>query len=421
MIKKTISNHHIVLFAIFMCAFIIRAYGLSAQPPTDDEAAAASAASNYLKTGILGQVMWYHPPLRNIVIFVSGKIFGGYSAWGLRFGSVLFGSLTVLLLGYLSFSLFRKKLISYLAAFFLCIDPLHISFSRQAFQEAMTPFFIIAGVFAAYHGIRKDNVFYCYLSGVFFGLASSSKWHGLFPWAASAAAYLFAPYLIKEYEGEKSIFARFLNMLSAYAVLPIVIYVAVYIPWLNRGYSIREFIDFQQWLVTRQYFHQASEYAEKFVPKGAYLWFVWPTAWADFVFHQGKAYLNIAMGNFLVWILTLPSLYFCIRNWFRNKSFESGYILVLFLISYLPLVMTTRGIWVFNSLAVIPFAFILSAYAISGLVDDRKVSMRTLVIYIGIIALVSGLMYPLSTMKALEYSYIRPLTEAYSPHKGANK
>lgn len=419
MIKKLFSNHHIVIWSIFILALILRGYGLSEQPPLDDEAAAASAASNYMNTGIFGQVMWYHPQLRNIIVFLSGKLFGGYTAWGLRFGSILCGSLTVLLLGYLTFSLFKKNLISCLAAFFLCIDPIHISASREAFQEPITMFFVVAGALSAYHAIKGDNIVLLYISGIFFGAAVSSKWHGLFPLAVSAVAYISAPWMIKSYAGERNICRRCLNAAGACAAVPVIIYVAIYIPWLYRGYSIPEFFNFQLWLIKHQYYYSGTLYDETMMPHRAYEWFLWPVAWVDFVSHQGKPYLNIAMGNFLIWGLTLPSLYFSVKSWIKDKSFNLGYILALFMAAYLPLLLTTRSVWVYLP-PVVQFAFIFIAYTISSMIESGRVTKKALAIYVSLVILLSAVMYPMSTFRALEYSYIKPLAEMYSPHKGGN-
>lgn len=410
-----LSNHHIVLWGIFLLGLILRGYGLSDQPPLDDEAAAASAAFNYLEHGLFGQVMWYHPPLRNFVIFLSGKLFGGYSAWGLRGGSIILGSLSIPLLGYLAHSLFKNRRISCLAAFFICVDPIHISASREAFQETTTMFFVVAGVLAAFHAIKKDSLLLCYVSGIMFGLAVSSKWHGLFSLAASAAAFVAAPWLIKDFQGDRRIHCRLVTALGAFAVVPAVIYTAVYMPWLDRGYSFFEFVKLQLWLVKHQYYYTGTPYSELHVSVRAYEWFLMPTAWTDFVFYKGKPYLNIAMGNFLVWGLTLPALYFSVRAWIKSRDFGLGCIVALFSVQYLPLLMTTRSIWVFLP-PVIQFAFIITAFAISGFVETNKISGRTLFVYLCLVATLSAVMYPMSTFRALEYSYLKPLAELYSPH-----
>ena len=413
--KALLENRHLVLAGIFLLGLLLRSHGLADQPPTDDEAAAASAATNYLRTGLFGQVMWYHPPLRNFIILLSGKLFGGYSAWGLRGGSLLFGSLTVPLLGYLGQSLFRSRLIGYLAALFLCLDPIHITASREAFQETATMFFVVAGAQAAWHAIRKDSLPYCYLAGILFGLAVSSKWHGVFSWTVAAAAYVAAPKLIKDYAGEPGIGYRLLTALGAFVAVPVLIYVAVYLPWLERGYSLPEFVRFQAWLVKHQYYYQGTSYSESFVSVRAYEWFLWPTAWVDFVFFQGKPYINIAMGNFLLWGLTLPALYFAARTWLRTRDFGMGLLLALFSAQYVPLLLTTRSIWVFLP-PVIQYAFVLTAFSINGLLESGKVTRKALAVYLCLVASLSAAMYPMATFRAYDYAYLRPLAELYTPH-----
>jgi 4-amino-4-deoxy-L-arabinose transferase-like glycosyltransferase len=420
MIKKAFTNPHVLLWIIFILAFVLRAAGLSGQPPLDDEVAAAFSATNYLDSGMLGQVMWNHPPLRNFVVFTSGKLFGAYTAWGLRFGSVLFGSLTVLLLGYLGRTLFNNTA-GYLSSFFLCIDPLHISLSREAFQESTTPFFIIAAVILTVYAIRKDNILFCFLSGLLFGLASASKWHGLLPWAASAATYFSAPWLLQGYDERRRVFDRLLAVIAAYGAVPIAVYTAAYLPWILKGFDIAEFVDFQRWLVVRQHYHLPSDYDQTFLSPSPYQWFLWPVAYPDFVFHQGRAYLTVSMGNLLVWGLTFPAVYYSMRRWWGQRSFGCGFALVMFLVSYLPLIFSKRGIWVFSAPAVIPFAFILSAYAVSALMDEKKISGKIVAGYLGLVLIVSALMYPMSTARTLEYEYLHPVAEIYSPHKGDGK
>lgn len=414
--SQLLLNRHVVILGIFFVGLLLRGYQLSAQPPLDDEVAVAFDAVSYMDNGRWSRIMWEHPPLRNIVVFLSGKLFGEYDAWGLRFGSVLFGSLTILALGYLSYSLFNSKLVMYLSAGFLCIDPLHISLSREAFQETTTAFFIVIGVLSAYHAMKRDRLILSAVSGVFFGAASASKWHGIFPLLASALAYLIYPWMTERHPERRPLSARFLTVFSCYIVIPITIYSIVHLPWLRRGYSLGEFVDFQFFLVWAHYFHRASDYAETFLTHRAYLWFVSPVAWNDFVFSNGKPYLNVAMGNFFVWVLTLPAVFLCFRTWINNKRFELGYVLLLFFISYLPLVLTSRGIWVFNALAVIPFAFIISSYMLFDLIDKGQITYRMLYSYLGIIIAIAGLMYPLSTFRALEYPVYKPFIELYSPH-----
>ncbi|HEY6872961.1 MAG TPA: phospholipid carrier-dependent glycosyltransferase [Geobacteraceae bacterium] len=419
--RRLVSNHHLWLWSLFALAFLLRGWALSGQPPLGDEVLAAFGADNYVHHGILGQIMLDHPPLRNWVIFLTGWTFGEYSAWGLRFGSVFLASLTVPLLGYFAHALFGRFTVTVLAALFLAVDPLHIGLCREAFQEGVTPFFIMAGLLSAISGLKGRGWGWHYAAGLFFGLASASKWHGLFPWALAAAIYLFSPRWAVAAERQEPWGARLLTTIAAYGALPVTVYVAAWLPWLLRGHSLWEFIDFQRSLVIAQYHHKASEDAMKYLPKRAYQWFLWPVPWNDFVFYQGKAYLNVAMGNFLSWEPTLPALYVTCREWLRKKELGTGLAAAVFLVSYLPLVFAKRGIWVFSAPAVIPFAFMLTAFAIHLLLERGVLSKRILCSYLAGVVLVSSLMYPMSTFHALDFGYTRWIAELYSPHPGEGR
>lgn len=414
---RSLLRTHGMLWLVFALGFLLRAYGLSAQPPTDDEVAAAFSADNYLRHGLFGQVMWYHPQLRNLVVYLSAEVFGGYSAWGLRFGSLLAGSLTIPVVGYLGLALFRKPTVAWLAAFFVCIDPIHITASREAFQEPLTIFFAMSGVLAALSAIRQDRPGMTYLSGLLFGLAISSKWHGLFPLAVCGAAYLAAPWIIpgRPSGGSRSIAQRMLHAFTAFVAVPAAVYVAVYIPWLLRGYSLGEFLNMQVWLLKNQYHYKGISYDEALMPGRAWEWFLKPVPWVDFVLHQGKAYVNVAMGNFLVWVLTLPSFAYCVRRWLRERTFELGFLLVLFLAAYLPLVLTTRKVWVFLP-PVVQYAFVFSAFTLHHLSEKGQAWRKALYAYLAVAALVSAFMYPMSTFRTYDYPYLKPLADLYSPH-----
>ncbi len=403
---------YLIVFGIFLLGLLLRVYGITSQPPTSDEVASAYAAENYIRHGIFGQIMWYHPQLRNILIYISAHISGGYDAWGLKAASLLTGSLSVVLLAALAYSLSGNMVVAWLSAFFLAVDPLHIALSREAVQAAMTPFFILLGVLFSVEGLKRERLLFHYLAGVSFGLATASKWHGLFPWAMMA---LFALY-DRVKKGESKGLDQWIGLLNAYLLVPVLIYLISYLPWLNRGNDLMDFLRFQMFLVKRQIYHRGPAYAEAFMSHRAWQWFVWPTAWVDFVFLNGRPYLNIAMGNLLVWFLTIPSTVFFFYRWKKQGGRNRLVLLLVFLVSYLPLVFTTRGIWVFSATSVIPFAFLIIAWSTGMLIESGRLKRATLMVYICLVFLLSLVMYPMSTFRAYEHTYLKPIVEHYNPH-----
>lgn len=169
----------VTVVAIAALGFLLRAYGLSSQPPSADDLDVAVSAERYLEDGHLG-TMWNHPPLRNVLVHLSLSLLGG-GAWGLKFFSVLFSTASIVLVAVAARMVFRANIPAYLAALFLALDPLHIDFSRQAIQEVYMPFFSLLGIVLAlsYRESRKASLLL--LSGISFGCGIASKWYVAFP------------------------------------------------------------------------------------------------------------------------------------------------------------------------------------------------------------------------------------------------
>src|SRR5258706_6264852 len=76
------------------------------------------------------------------------KLFG-LNAFSVRFASAFFGSISILLLFFLTWQLFAKVTYKYymsiLSAFFLAISPWHINLSRTATENTLVVFFLLLG------------------------------------------------------------------------------------------------------------------------------------------------------------------------------------------------------------------------------------------------------------------------------------
>jgi len=405
---------HLLFWCAFGAALLLRAWGIASQPPLDDEVEAAYSALNYIAWGDLGQVMWYHPPLRNLVLLATGKLFGGFTAWGLRAGSLVLGALSVPLLGYTAYALLGDLFAAACAAWFLALDPLHILLSREAFQEAMTPCLILLGTLAGLASLR-GRVGAAYLAGALFGLASAAKWHGLFPWALFGTLFLFASGGGPG-NGKRDRAGRLLHALAAYGALPLAIYGLVWLPWIQKGYGLGEFLAFQKWLVIRQYHHPGQSYANTFLVHRAWTWFVKPVAWVDFVFDGSRPHLGVGVGNMFTWFLTLPAAGWALLRALRRRDRGLALLLALFAVSYLPLVLTRRGVWVFSAPAVIIFAFPLGGWLLSRLAARGRRAAAWVGGYLALAALVAGIFYPMASFRTLDYDYLKPVSLAYSPH-----
>jgi hypothetical protein len=179
-----------LLAIIFLIGTTIRFIGLGHNPigMVDDEVEKGYDAYSLLRTG---KDQWgaswpitsfrgfgdYSLPAYTYLAMPSVKIFG-LTPFAVRFPSAFFGSLTILLVYALAKELFRLKqdtsqfvadILPLLAAFFLAISPWHIGLSRVAIEQAISVFFITAGLLTLLMGRRHPS--WIAAAGLLFGFS----------------------------------------------------------------------------------------------------------------------------------------------------------------------------------------------------------------------------------------------------------
>lgn len=403
-----------LLVVVTLLGVFFRIYGIASQPPLMDEVQVAFSAENYMERGHFGPTMPYHPNLRNVLVYGSMKALGG-GVPGLRGFSLLFGVLSIPLLGLLIYRVTGSVTASALGAFFLAADPVHITFSRQAIQEVHTAFFFILGTLLsvlAAGGIRRQSVekasfirpeLLVVLAGVSFGFGLASKAHALFPLVVCAAYLIYVG--LKERDPGFSAFSIF-----ALSVLPLTVYMLTYYPWFMRGYGLSDWFFMQGALLQRMASHMGNP-MDSMIDTEPWKWFIRPLmGYGNFTFHEGRAHVTIAMGNPLMWLPVIPSALYLIYR--RPKG--SWLMLILFLAAYLPLALSPRPIWLLSSIAVTPFAYGIVGTAIASL--KERAGRKALYAYVILVLAVSSLMYPMSVGRAWEHSYLRPLIMRLDPH-----
>jgi len=193
----------IFLFTIFLIAIFLRLFQISKNPPSLywEEVALGYDAYSLLKTGqdhrgnpwpvvYISSYMDYKPPFYVYATIPSVAIFG-LNEFGVRFPSALFGTLTVLVIYFLTKELFRVylkssilNLTSLMASFLLAISPWHLQFSRAAFEANLALFLITLGCWLFLLAFRKK--YYLFLAVIPFGLS----------FYAYHAARVFTPLLL---------------------------------------------------------------------------------------------------------------------------------------------------------------------------------------------------------------------------------
>ena len=396
------------LFLITLLGATLRLHGLTEQPPLRDETLSAFTAENYVEHGLFGPTMPFHPNLRNHVLYASTRLLGTGVA-GLRGPSVVMGILSLPLLALLVLRLTGDRLAAGIAAFFLAIDPVHITFSRQSIQEVHTAFWILLAVLLALQAFdeqwRLDRIAWLPLAGIGFGLAIASKHHGVFPLLVCLGLSLVSA--TRQSRWDRVAFAA-----ASLVLVPLTVYLLTYLPWFGRGYGLREWLPMQLALLAEMVTHTGYVDSST-IDDRPWQWFLKPLmGYGNFSHIDGRSWVTIAMGNPLTWMLVLPAVFYLLLGQRSNRGVML--LQLLFWASYLPLALSLRPIWLLSSVAVLPFAVGLVGRFLSSWVPIEQ--RRWLIAFSLGALVVSLLLYPLATARGLDYGYLQPLVARFNPH-----
>ena len=148
---------------------------------------------------LLGQnpMEWTHPPLAKLVIAGGLKLFGGNfnpvegiykpdmgfsheAALGWRFGSAVFGALSLFLLYFLARRITGNRLAALLAVEMLALDGVFFVQSRIAMTNIFTVCFILLAALAAWNYRDSGKLRWMLLLGLALGLAVATRWTTLY-------------------------------------------------------------------------------------------------------------------------------------------------------------------------------------------------------------------------------------------------
>ena len=210
---------------------------------------------------------WSHPPFSKEMIGLSLMTWRGEfnprdgvwkpdakydprSAIGWRYASVVFGTLTLPALYFLTWCLFGNRTIATSAATLLALDGAFFVQSRVAMTNIFTLFFITfaAGWLALY--LRQPRLRWLLFTGATLGLAIASRWSSLYAWAVAVLLlglrWFYCIAQAKEGQERPAKQPGFLAMLPTGSIMigigalcllavPFVFYFATYLPNMIQG------------------------------------------------------------------------------------------------------------------------------------------------------------------------------------------
>ncbi|OGD63209.1 hypothetical protein A2160_05435, partial [Candidatus Beckwithbacteria bacterium RBG_13_42_9] len=168
-LKKRKALFAILFTLVFLVGFYLRVHDLTQSPPGFylDEASIGYNAYSILKTGKDEYgVVWplffrafgeYKNPVF-IYSLVPMVALGGLNIETIRLGAVVWGSLAILLLGWLAIEMSENRFFELITALTLVLAPWHLHFSRIAYEAITLPTLLIASLASWIRWRKTKNI-----------------------------------------------------------------------------------------------------------------------------------------------------------------------------------------------------------------------------------------------------------------------
>jgi uncharacterized membrane protein len=166
-----------LLWFILLLASLLRFFGLVKRDFWYDEAFTGVAVKENFSNMIGMIINDVHPPLYYMALKFFASFFG-YSVFGIRLFSAIFGVLSVWAVYLVAREMFNKK-VALWSAFITAISPFAIQYSQEARMYAMLVFLILISTYFFIKALKSNEVKYYILWGVFIGLSMLTHYMGL--------------------------------------------------------------------------------------------------------------------------------------------------------------------------------------------------------------------------------------------------
>lgn len=294
---------------------------------------------------------WVHPPLAKLVMAGFIRAFG-FTPTVFRTGSVLAGLLTVAIALLLGTRLFGLG-VGALAAIVIALDGMFFVLSRVAMNDIYVTVMLSACVAATYRtwvapsaGARRG---WALVTGLVAGMTIATKWNAAPTLIVSGLAVLYTLW-----RGERSKVAALALWAAVFVVVPILVYVACYAPYLALGHGLADLLKLQQDIVV---FHRGLTAGHSSSSR----WYEWPLLVRPVWFYQangiGEGTLReiYGFGSPLVWWLMFPAVIVLAVHAWRTRSLEDAFVVVPFLAVWLPWAVIGRVTFIQYVLPGLPF------------------------------------------------------------------
>ena len=395
-LARLFSRDNLTAIGLGVVAFIFRVWHLgNPKGFVFDEVYYAQNAHSLLlhgveldpKTGV-GQFI-VHPPVGKWMIAIGIKIFG-YHEFGWRISAALVGTVSIVMIFYIAKRLFNNYFLALAAGILMSADGIHLVMSRTGLLDIFLMFFTLLGFFFL---LRNQH----YLAGFSLGLATATKWSGIYYLVAYLGFSLYVDYRLNraqelEEPVKTVIRTNVAKRITQYLFIPILVYISSWIGWFfnSSGYD-------RNWSNS----HHAGFF--KFIPGPIrslwhYHWEMWnfnttlttphpysanPWSWlimgrpTSFYYQAPKscgapacAQEILALGTPTLWWSGVIAIAVTFGYWIARREWQSGLLLLSLAAGYLPwFAWQKRTVFNFYTIAFEPFIVLIIVYALSKFLE----------------------------------------------------
>jgi len=352
-----------------------------------------------------------HPPLGKIFISWCIAIFG-MTPFGWRFAGAVAGILMLPGIYLLAKQLTKKTWAAFLACILMAMDCMHLTQTQIATIDSFPVLFIIFAFFFMLRFIQTDLsgssmkkiLIPLAFSGFFMGLSIASKWIGIY--AGIGLAVLYFWHCIRhlflhhhntengETDAFRKVFAISLWCILFFIIIPLVIYLLSYIPYMAYNTRIRSLWDYLAavWRSQEGMLNYHSTPGLGMDHPFYSPWWEWPIIGKP-MFYATEQYISrsaslhhsiFCFGNPVIWYGALAALAYSVFIWLKSRHYRIegeeqrwhltsqtydsryGFVFVGLLAQYLPWVLVPRGTYIYHYFASIPFLIVIISLSLSS-------------------------------------------------------
>ncbi len=372
----------VLALLLALCAAAFRLPGLGfPEAEYFDEVYHAKSAREYLAGE--SPVEWVHPPTAKLLIALGVWAFG-YESWAWRLVPALAGTLLAPVFFFLARRVLATERAALFATVLLLADGVYLVQSRIAMTNIFAVLFQCAAALCVLRAGIPERLSAPQMAslGLFLGLAVSTRWTSLL-----AVAFLGLVLLALR---KRRLFRprELLFTFLAFALIPVAIYAASYLPLVTRGHlrvadpspnPLRSYEDLARGarqLVEEQ--QQVWRYHANLDATHPYFgeWWKWPwLARPTWYFYEQKDQFVrgiVAIGNPALWWLCVPATLWSLLTGLRERDPRRLFAASGFLLLYLPWGVAPRklnyGHYLFEA---IPYACLSLGLVLDRMWDGR--------------------------------------------------